>query len=147
MKSVYDSLNEKDKRKYAAIEAKKLGRGGIIYISDILMCDRKTIRKGLNDLRVIEDKTVEMPTRLRKNGAGRKRCIDTLENIDAVFLDTVKENTAGDPMNEDVLWTNLTQKQISVRMKEKGINISVIVVKQLLSKHRYVKRKAQKKVR
>src|SRR3990167_9060991 len=48
-------------------------------------------------------------------------------------------------MNENVLWTNLTQKEISAKMKTKGINISVTVVKQLLKKHGYVKRKAQKK--
>ncbi len=30
VQSLYDSFSEKDKRRYAAIEAKKLGHGGII---------------------------------------------------------------------------------------------------------------------
>ena len=32
MKNLYQSLSEKDQRRYAAIEAKKLGYGGISYI-------------------------------------------------------------------------------------------------------------------
>lgn len=32
MTSLYDSLSEKDRRRYAAVEAKKLGHGGIKYI-------------------------------------------------------------------------------------------------------------------
>ena len=36
IKSFYDSLNEKDRRIYAGIEALKLGHGGQKYISDIL---------------------------------------------------------------------------------------------------------------
>lgn len=31
MQSLYESLSEKDRRRYAAIEAKKLGHGGIVY--------------------------------------------------------------------------------------------------------------------
>lgn len=50
MKKVYDSLSEKDKRIYAAIEVQKLPRGGLNYISKILGCDRKTINRGIKEL-------------------------------------------------------------------------------------------------
>ncbi len=46
----YCSLNERDRRRYAAIEAAKLGHGGIQYISGLLRCDRKTIARGMNEL-------------------------------------------------------------------------------------------------
>ena len=46
MKRLFDSLTERDRRRYAAIEATKLGHGGIEYIAKILMCDPKTIRQG-----------------------------------------------------------------------------------------------------
>lgn len=46
----YDSLSEKDKRRYAAIEARKLPYGGKKYISDLLVCDVKTIQRGISDL-------------------------------------------------------------------------------------------------
>ena len=50
MKRFYESLNEKDKRRYAAVEASKLGRGGQVYIAEVLGCDRNTIAKGLREL-------------------------------------------------------------------------------------------------
>ena len=50
MINFYDSLSEKDKRRYAAIEVKKLHYGGQKYISNLLGCDEKTIQRGLIDL-------------------------------------------------------------------------------------------------
>ena len=51
MKMFYDSLNEKDKRHYAALEAKKLCYGGITYIAELLGCDRSTVQSGLDDFK------------------------------------------------------------------------------------------------
>jgi len=51
MKLFYDSLNEKDKRHYAALEAKKLCYGGMTYISEVLGCDRSTVQSGLEELK------------------------------------------------------------------------------------------------
>ena len=39
----YQSLSEKDRRRYAAIEAEKLGYGGISYIARLLECRPETI--------------------------------------------------------------------------------------------------------
>jgi|HubBroStandDraft_1064217.scaffolds.fasta_scaffold208710_1 hypothetical protein len=50
MKTLYDSLREKDRRCYAAVEAAKLGHGGIEYIASVFGCDPKTIRQGKVDL-------------------------------------------------------------------------------------------------
>ena len=36
MSRLYDSLSERDRRRYAAVEAAKLGHGGIEYISRVL---------------------------------------------------------------------------------------------------------------
>ncbi len=44
------SLNERDLRRYAAIEAQKLGHGGITYISHLFDIDPQTISKGLKEL-------------------------------------------------------------------------------------------------
>ncbi len=46
----YDSLSEKDRRRYAAIEVQKLPYGGQKYITKLLGCDEKTIQQGLRDL-------------------------------------------------------------------------------------------------
>jgi len=50
MRDYFESLNEKDRRRYAGLEASKLGHGGVSYISEILGCDRKTVRKGLDEI-------------------------------------------------------------------------------------------------
>ena len=55
MINFYDSLSEKDRRRYAAIEVKKLSYGGQQYISRLLGCDEKTIQRGLLDLESEEE--------------------------------------------------------------------------------------------
>lgn len=51
MRSTFSTLNERQRRLYAATEALKLGHGGIAYIADVLDCHRRTIERGLNELR------------------------------------------------------------------------------------------------
>ena len=50
MRRLSDSLKECDRRRYAAIEATKLGHGGVEYIAGVLGCDPKTIRLGHKEL-------------------------------------------------------------------------------------------------
>jgi hypothetical protein len=66
MKRLFDSLREHDRRRYAAIEATKLGYGGVEYIARVLECDPKTIRQGQAELEGGD----ELDTgRVRKKGA------------------------------------------------------------------------------
>ena len=51
MQNFYLSLDEKDKRHYAAIEADKLGHGGVNYIAELFGCSRQTIYTGLSELK------------------------------------------------------------------------------------------------
>lgn len=55
MQRLYRQLSEKDRRRYAAIEAEKLGHGGVNYISGLFGIDPKTIRRGLTELESLED--------------------------------------------------------------------------------------------
>jgi hypothetical protein len=66
--------------------------------------------------------------------------------LEANFLEVLREHTAGDPMREAVKWTDLTRREISHRLARRGTPAGKRVVKQLLKKHGYVKRKARKKV-
>jgi hypothetical protein len=66
MRRLYGSLGEKDRRRYAAVEAAKLGHGGIEYIAAVLGCDPKTIRQGLAEL---EGQDPLNSDRQRKKGA------------------------------------------------------------------------------
>jgi hypothetical protein len=141
MKKFYESLSEKDRRRYAATEASKLGYGGQKYICEILGCDAGTVKRGKEELQ----EGIDPPEgRIRMPGGGCKKIIAKIENIDEVFLEIVKEHTAGSPMNEEIKWTNLGQRAISKAFREKGYKVSEHVVKQLLKKHKYVQRKMQK---
>ena len=48
-------------------------------------------------------------------------------------------------MRADVKWTNLSRRQIARKITELGTPVGRDVVSQLLRKHRYRRRKAQKK--
>ena len=62
----YTSLNERQQRLYAAIEALKLGHGGIAYVAGLFDCHRKTVQRGLAELQN-GDSTVP-PYQARKKG-------------------------------------------------------------------------------
>ena len=65
MQRFFGWLSEKDRRRYAAVEAAKLGHGGVEYIAHVLACDPKTIRQGFCDLEQAEDAAAG---RIRKKG-------------------------------------------------------------------------------
>jgi hypothetical protein len=66
MRAFYESLSEKDRRRYAAVESEKLGHGGTEYIASVLGCDPNTIRHGKQD--VEELPRDEADGRIRKKG-------------------------------------------------------------------------------
>jgi len=67
MQRLFRTLSEKDKRRYAGIEATKLGHGGIDYISKLFDIDPKTIRRGQQELDLADDPVSE---RVRKKRWG-----------------------------------------------------------------------------
>lgn len=50
MLKFYQSLSEKERRHYAAIEAIKLGWGGVSYICNLLGCHAATVNRGMEEL-------------------------------------------------------------------------------------------------
>jgi Rhodopirellula transposase DDE domain len=141
MQRFYHSLSEKDRRRYAAIEALKLGYGGISYICCLLGCDYSTVKHGIAD--VTDPIALEQQT-IRQPGGGRKSAFETIEHLDTTFLQVLAEHTAGSPMDETIKWTNLTRQEIVSLMHTAGISISVTVVDQLLEKHHFRRRQAVK---
>jgi hypothetical protein len=69
MVTFFFSLREKDRRRYAAVEAAKLG-DGVPYVAGLLGIDPKTIRQGEADLKNLPDVP---PEDVRKKGAAEKR--------------------------------------------------------------------------
>ncbi len=142
MRRYYTSLSERDRRRYAAIEAVKLGHGGISYIGRVLTCDYRTIKSGMQEL---SDETALHETHIRRSGGGGKTAFDRIEGLDKAFLRVIADHTAGSPMDDSVKWTHLTRAEIAQRLQhQEAITVSVTVIDQLLAKHHYRRRQAQK---
>jgi hypothetical protein len=116
MVKLYLSLSEKDRRRYAAIEANKLGHGGIKYICSLFACDDKTIRKGVREL---SDDDALSQVGIRKPGGGRKQSMESMKDLDETFLEVLRDHTAGDPMDEKVRWTTLSRSEIAKKLKKR----------------------------
>ena len=71
MQRLFATLSEKDQRRYAGIEAAKLGHGGIEYVSALFQMDPKTVRRGLSDLELEDDPVLG---RVRKKRRGPQIC-------------------------------------------------------------------------
>jgi hypothetical protein len=110
MKTLYETLSEKDRRRYAAAEALKLGRGGQRYVCRVLGCDPATVKRGTDELQ--NQKADAYPRRIRKPGGGRKKTTVKIKNADELFFDILKYHTAGSPMDEQITWTNLGMKDM-----------------------------------
>ena len=127
MKKFYQTLSEKDKRRYAAVEALKLGHGGIVYLASLFGCHRGTISTGMTELKGLPQESV-YERAIRKAGGGRKPYEETYPTIDEKFLDVMRDYTVGDPMDETIYWTNLSPQNIADRLAEDhDIQVSVTV--------------------
>ena len=71
MQDFFATLSEKDQRRFAALEARQLGYGGVKYVAEVLSCSRRTIERGLAEL----DELANDPAagRVRRPGAGQKK--------------------------------------------------------------------------
>jgi hypothetical protein len=131
MRRYYNSLSEKDKRRYAAIEALKLGYGGIKYISVLLDCNYRTIIAGMKDLDS-EDAMSLKPVRVQ--GGGRKKYAENFPEIDKIFLMVIRFHQTRRTSKFRLI--DLSKQEVKTKMEEQGINVSVRVIDQLFNKHK-----------
>ncbi len=144
MRQFFESLSEKDRRRYAGIAALKHGHGGRNYIAQVLGCSRRTVSKGAKEVSGLSG--AETEKRIRRPGGGRKSYQESWVDIDEKFLQILCDHTAGDPMDETVRWTDLSVKEmVQLLRDDHEINVSRSVLRKLLKKHNYRRRKAQKK--
>lgn len=70
-KAFYATLSERDRRRYVAVEARRLGHGAITYLAQVFECSERTIERGLQEL----DDLPNDPAagRVRRPGGGRKK--------------------------------------------------------------------------
>jgi hypothetical protein len=71
MRALAQTLSEKDRRRLAALEAARLGHGGVGYIAKVLGCSARTIERGTRELELLPNDPAA--GRVRRPGAGRKK--------------------------------------------------------------------------
>lgn len=75
---------------------------------------------------------------------GRPCCLDSTPQVVEGFVTVINTYTAGDPMQDGVLWTNLTRSEIASGLGDEGYPVSVTVVDRLLDEFHMGQRKPQK---
>jgi Rhodopirellula transposase DDE domain len=157
MRALYATLSERDRRRYAAIEAAELGHGGMTYISSVLGCSYKTIRRGQHDLSVLSNGLVSrkripgslhaapdepqrpmheaagvlVGDRIRRPGGGSKPIEVRLPGIEAIVEKILTDEVAGDPMGGK-RWVRSSLRRLSKALKDQGYDASSTVVSRLL---------------
>ena len=71
IRNVFPTLSEKDRRRFAAIQAVQLGHGGISDVAEVLGCSIRTISLGIEELDQLPEQ--DTPRRVRREGAGRPK--------------------------------------------------------------------------
>lgn len=130
LRQYYQSLSEKDRRRFAAVEALTLGHGGITYIANVLECDPQTIHEGIRELKHLPDDAAGK--RIRKHGGGRKKTEAKHPELLQCVQHTIQDRLAGDPMRDDVLWTDLTPQEIADSLHAHGACAGPRIVRRLL---------------
>jgi Rhodopirellula transposase DDE domain len=106
-------LDEQSRRRFVALEAQALGRGGVSLMARIGGLARSTIYHGLSD---IHAKGSVPPGRIRKEGGGHKKKAIQDPTLVVDLKRLVEPATRGDPM-QPRLWTSRSLRNL---VKELG---------------------------
>lgn len=124
-------LNERQRRRFAATEARTFGRGGIAAAARACGLAENTVRKGLAEL---DDPTPLAPERVRAEGAGRKPAVRS----DPTLLDDlralVEKDVRGDP-ERVLLWTSKSLRNLADELAAQGHRAGKDLVGRLLKKN------------
>jgi hypothetical protein len=102
-------LNERQRRLWAASEARAAGRGGIAAVARASGMAENTIRAGLREL----EQGAEIGAgRVRRKGAGRRSVTASDPGLLDVLRELVEADTRGDP-EQPLLWTSKSVRRLS----------------------------------
>jgi len=123
---LFPTLNERQRRLLAAVEARECGWGGISFVASVTGMSRQTITNGMKELG--QDVAFE---KVRCEGAGRKKLSETMPELLDAIEEIVGETTRGDPESA-LRWTCKSVRNISEELKKKGFEIGRQSVANLL---------------
>ena len=131
--TLLDDLDERGRRRWAAVEARALGRGGITAVAAATGLSDRTIRTGLKEL----DTPDPLPGhRQRASGGGRKPLAVTQPGL-ADALDRMIDPTArGSPTNP-LRWTIKSTHRLADALRRQGYAVSATAVRRMLVAMKY----------
>jgi hypothetical protein len=121
-------LDEQSRRRFVALEAQALGRGGVSLMAQITGLSRRTIYHGLSD---IGSRLSVEPGRVRKVGGGRKKKVLEDPTLLIDLKNLVEPSTRGDPMHP-LLWTCRSLRNLVGELANLGHEVCPTVVGNLL---------------
>ena len=129
-------LDERQRRLYAAAEAKVLGHGGVKRVHEATGVARGSILAGLKELeQEPKDLTVD-GRRIRRPGAGRKKLVELDPGVREALERLVEPVTRGDP-ELPLRWTCKSLIQLARELNGHGHTISHVSVGALLKELGY----------
>jgi transposase len=126
LKIMLPVLNEKQRRLFVASEAKSFGPGGISEVSRISKITRKTIYRGLEEI-----KNKETSERIRLPGGGRKKIISHDKSLETDLDKLIDPATRGDP-ESCLRWTCKSIRKLEEALIKKGHSVSYRTVSRIL---------------
>jgi hypothetical protein len=131
-------LDERSRRRWAAVEAGSLGWGGVTAVAQATGLTRKTIHIGLDELKAEEaDPSAALATdRIRRPGAGRKPLTQHQPKLVAALNALVEPTARGDP-GAPLRWTCLSTSHLSTTLRRRGFAICPRKVSALLKQNGY----------
>jgi transposase len=131
--AILPHLDERQRRLFAAAEAKAAGYGGIAAVSRVTRIAASTIGRGLKEL---EAPAPPSPGAVRRPGGGRKSLSATNPRLLEDLNGLVEPSARGDPMSP-LRWTCKSLRRLSAELKKLGHQISHTVVGELLKKQKF----------
>jgi hypothetical protein len=150
MEVFFRSLPEDHRRRYAAVEAHKIGFGGVSYISQVLGLSRGPIYEGLRELEQMADSDdPQRPSgtgRIRRPGAGRPKESARQAGLEKAAKQVLEAHCAGSPTDAQVKWTDLKPIALAVELAHRGYDVCRNTAAQLLEGAGFKKRKLRKEL-
>ena len=109
-----DDLDERGRRRWAAVEARALGRGGITAVASATGLSDRTIRTGLAEL---DDPDALSGDRQRRVGGGRKSSATTQPGLRRA-LDRLIDPTARGSPTSPLRWTIQSTRRLAEALRQ-----------------------------
>jgi transposase len=130
---LFADLDERARRRWAAVEARALGRGGITAVASATGMSDRTIRTGLKEL---ADPDAIPADRQRRAGGGRKSHRASQPGL-VEALDRIIEPTSRGAPTNPLRWTCTSTRRIAQELCQQGFQVGASTVRRLLSELGY----------